>query len=160
MGFGARLLRARLLRRRSRPVRRAGGQDGYTLLEMLVVLAILGMLIGLVGPQLIGLLGSSKQKVAEQQVARLANILDMYRLDVGSFPTTEQGLAALNTAPAGVASWNGPYVKGADVVLDPWGRPFLYRNPSQRQGTPYDLFSHGSDGVPGGTGEAADVFNR
>jgi general secretion pathway protein G len=136
------------------------GEAGYTLLELLVVLAILGLLIGLVAPQVMNLLGSSKQKVADQSISRIATILDMYRLDTGTYPTTEQGLGALIANPTGVAGWNGPYVKGDQVPNDPWSRPFQYRNPSQRPGQSYDLFSLGSDGAPGGTGEAADVINH
>ena len=132
---------------------------GFTLLELLVVLVILGMLVGLVAPQAMQLLGSSKQKVASQSVVRLASILDIYKLDVGSYPTTEQGLAALIQAPAGVPGWNGPYVKGDQVPADPWGRPFQYRAPSQRQRHDYDLFTLGADNAPGGGGEAADVYN-
>ena len=139
--------------------RRATAQQGYTLLELLVVLAILGLLVGFVAPQVMSLLGSSKQKVTEQSVTRLGAILDMYRLDIGGFPTTEQGLIALVRPPAGVARWAGPYLKGDDAPLDPWGRPFQYRSPSQRQGHDYDLYSLGADGTPGGTGEAADIFN-
>lgn len=134
-------------------------QAGYTLLELLVVLAILGLLVGLVAPQVMGLLGSSKQKVAEQSIARLKTVLDMYRLDSGVYPTTEQGLGALIRPPAGIARWSGPYLDSQDLPLDPWGRPFQYRNPSQRPGRPYDLYSLGSDGTPGGEGEAADVLN-
>jgi general secretion pathway protein G len=139
---------------------RQASEAGYTLLELLVVLAILGLLVGLVAPQVMSLLGSSKQKVADQSIARITNILDMYRLDTGAYPTTEQGLAALIVAPPGAPGWNGPYLKGDQVPLDPWGKPFQYRNPSQRPNHSYDLFSLGSDGAPGGTGEAADVINR
>jgi general secretion pathway protein G len=134
-------------------------QGGYTLLELLVVLAILGLLIGLVAPQVMSLLGSSKHKIAEQSIARLGNILDIYRLDVGSYPTSEQGLAALVKQPPGIAGWNGPYVKGEQVPPDPWGRPFQYRSPSQRPGHAFDLYSLGSDGSPGGSGEAEDIYN-
>lgn len=136
-----------------------GPQAGYTLLELLVVLAILGLLVGLVAPQVMGLLGNSKQKVAEQSIIRLKTVLDMYRLDSGTYPTTEQGLAALIRQPAGAARWSGPYLDTQDLPLDPWGRPFQYRNPSQRPGRPYDLYSLGADGTPGGEGEAADVIN-
>ncbi len=135
-------------------------QAGYTLLELLVVLAILGLLVGLVAPQVMGLLGSSKHKVAEQSITRLGSILDTYRLDVGSYPTTEQGLGALLAAPPGATGWSGPYVKGAQVPVDPWGRPFQYRSPSQRPGQDYDLYSLGSNGTPGGTGEAEAIYNH
>lgn len=139
---------------------RPNADAGYTLLELLVVLAILGLLVGLVAPQVMNLLGSSKEKIAQQSVVRLGNILDMYRLDVGGYPTTEQGLEALLKQPAGADGWAGPYVKGDQVPQDPWGRPFQYRAPSQRPGHDYDLFSLGSDGAPGGNGEAADVYNK
>lgn len=132
---------------------------GFTLLELLVVLAILGLLIGLVAPAAIRQLGSAKHKVAEQSIARLAGILDIYRLDIGSYPSTEQGLNALVTKPGNVASWNGPYLKDPQGLLDPWNKPFQYRSPSQRPGHDYDLFTLGSDGKPGGDGEAADVIN-
>lgn len=134
-------------------------QAGYTLLELLVVLAILGLLVGFVAPQVMGLLGNSKQKVTEQSIVRLKTVLDMYRLDSGTYPTTEQGLAALLRQPAGLVRWSGPYLDTQDLPLDPWGRPFQYRNPSQRPGRPYDLYSLGADGTPGGEGEAADVIN-
>lgn len=134
-------------------------ESGFTLLELLVVLVILGLLVGLVAPHAMQLLGSSKQKVASQSVIRLASILDIYRLDVGSYPTTEQGLNALLEQPAGVAGWNGPYVKGDQIPADPWGHPFQYRAPSQRPKHQYDLFTLGADNAPGGAGEAADVFN-
>ena len=136
-----------------------GPEAGFTLLELLVVLVILGLLIGLVAPHAMQLLGSSKQKVTVQSVARIASILDIYRLDVGSYPTTEQGLTALLEPPAGVAGWNGPYVKGEQLPADPWGRPFQYRAPSPRPKHDYDLYSLGADNAPGGAGEAADVFN-
>jgi len=132
---------------------------GFTLLELLVVLAILGLLIGLVAPAAISQLGSAKHKIAEQSVVRLAGFLDLYKVDVGSYPTTEQGLTALLTAPPGVANWNGPYLKGDDIAKDPWGHPYQYRAPSTRAGREYDLFTLGADGKPGGDGEAADVYN-
>lgn len=146
---------------RLRPRRaKAGDERGFTLLELLVVLAILGLLIGLVAPQAIRLLGSSKQKIAAQSIQRIEGILDIYRLDVGGYPTTEQGLEALIRQPPGVANWNGPYVKGNDVPLDPWGHPFQYRNPSQRPGHDYDLFSLGPSGQAGGAGENVEIYNQ
>lgn len=139
---------------------KAGDERGFTLLELLVVLAILGLLIGLVAPQAIRLLGSSKMKIAGQSIQRIEGILDIYRLDVGSYPTTEQGLDALIRQPPGVPNWNGPYVKGDQVPLDPWGHPFQYRNPSQRPGHDYDLFSLGPSGQAGGIGENAEIYNQ
>jgi general secretion pathway protein G len=135
-------------------------QQGFTLLELLVVLAILGLLIGLVAPAALRQLGSAKEKIAHQSIERLASVLDIYKLDVGVYPTTEQGLQALITRPSGVTRWNGPYLKGEKVPEDPWGRPFVYRSPSQRPGHEYDLLSLGPTGQIGGTGEAAAIFNE
>ena len=146
------------------PTRPAGdprkGQRGFTLLELLVVLAILGLLIGLVAPAALRQLGSAKEKIAHQSIERLAGVLDIYKLDVGIYPSTEQGLLALITRPSGVTRWNGPYLKGEKVPEDPWGRPFVYRSPSQRPGHEYDLLSLGPTGQPGGSGEAAAIVNE
>ena len=135
-------------------------QRGFTLLELLVVLAILGLLIGLVAPAALRQLESSKEKIAHQSIERMASVLDIYKLDVGTYPTTEQGLAALIARPSGVTHWNGPYLKGENVPEDPWGRPFIYRSPGQRPGHEYDLLSLGPTGQPGGTGNAAAIFNE
>jgi general secretion pathway protein G len=135
-------------------------QYGFTLLELLVVLAILGLLIGLVAPAALRQLGSAKEKIAHQSIERLAGVLDIYKLDVGVYPSTEQGLQALITKPSGVSHWNGPYLKGEKVPEDPWGRPFVYRSPSQRPGHEYDLLSLGPTGQPGGPGAAAAIVNE
>jgi general secretion pathway protein G len=116
-------------------------EAGFTLLEILVVIAILGRLIGLVAPAALRQLGSAKNSVAHQSIERLGSVLDLYDLDVGSYPTTEQGLQSLVAKPASVANWNGPYLKGDKVPLDPWNRPYEYRNPSLRPNHPYDLCS-------------------
>ena len=135
-------------------------QRGFTLLELLVVLAILGLLIGLVAPALMKQFGSAKEKIAHLAIEQLATNLDMYKIDVGAYPTTEQGLEALLTQPSGVTRWNGPYMKGAKVPEDPWGRPYVYRSPSQRPGHEYDLLSLGPTGQPGGSGAAAAIVNE
>lgn len=135
-------------------------QSGFTLLELLVVLAILGLLIGLVGPALMRQFGSAKEKIAHLSIENLATNLDMYKLDVGTYPTTEQGLEALIARPSGVTRWNGPYMKGAKVPEDPWGHPFVYHNPSQRAGHDYDLYSLGPTGQTGAAGDSAAIFNE
>jgi len=132
-------------------------ERGFTLLELLVVLAILGLLIGLVAPAALRQLGSAKDKIAHQSIERLAAVLDMYKLDIGSYPTSDQGLQALIARPHGVARWQGPYVKGGKVPEDPWGRPFGYRSPSQRPGHDFDLYSLGPAGRPG---DAAAIQNE
>jgi general secretion pathway protein G len=147
--------------RRSRPTsRRADAESGFTLLELLVVLAILGLLVGLVAPAALRQLGSAKEKIAHQSIERLGTVLDMYKLDVGAYPTTEQGLQGLITRPAGIGRWNGPYLKGDKLPEDPWGRPYIYRTPSQRPGHDYDLYSLGPSGQSGGTGDAAPIYNN
>lgn len=135
------------------------GERGFTLLELLVVLAIIGLLVGLVAPAALHQLGSAKEKIAHQSIERLASVLDMYKIDVGTYPTTEQGLQALITRPQGLVRWDGPYMKGDKVPDDPWGRPLQYRNPSQRPGHDFDLYSLGPTGQPGGAAEAA-IYNQ
>lgn len=135
-------------------------QQGFTLLELLVVLAILGLLIGLVAPAALRQLGSAKEKIAHQSIERLATVLDMYKLDVGSYPTTDQGLQALISRPPGITQWSGPYLKGDKVPEDPWGRPFVYHNPSQRAGHEFDLYSLGPSGQTNTTGDSAAIYNE
>lgn len=134
--------------------------EGYTLVELLVVVAILGLLIAFVAPAIIHQFGSAKHKIAEESIQRLSGILDLYRLDVGNYPTQSEGLAALVTDVDGAAGWNGPYLKDADGLHDPWGRPYIYRIPSQRPNHAFDIISLGADGQPGGSGEDADLINR
>ena len=138
---------------------RASGEDGFTLIELLIVIAILGLLVGFVAPAVFRQLGGAKHNVAEQSIQKIGGILDLYRLDVGGYPTTDQGLNALVAKPGGVSGWNGPYVDKAAGLNDPWNRPYLYRSPSQRPGHAYDLMSLGADGKQGGEGEDADIIN-
>lgn len=129
---------------------------GFTLLELLVVMVIIGMLAGFVAPRFFSQIGKSQVKTARAQLDALGKALDQYRLDVGRYPATEQGLTALNERPAGEARWSGPYLQKA-VPLDPWGRPYLYRSPGEHG--EYDLLSHGKDGQAGGSDEAEDITN-
>lgn len=140
-----------------RAVRSPLRPQGFTLLELLVVLAILGLLAAFVAPRYFEQLGRSNTKVAQAQLHALADALDHYRVDVGRYPSTEQGLAALLVAPAGEARWQGPYLRRG-LPLDPWGRPFLYTGP--KAGTDLALRSLGRDGAAGGSGEDADVELR
>ena len=119
---------------------------GFTLLEILVVITIIGLLIGLVAPAALRQLSGARVSVAKQSIERLSSVLDLYDLDMGSYPTTEQGLAALVKRPAGAENWNGPYLKGDTVPLDPWSRTYVYRSPSERAQHDYDLCSSGPNG--------------
>lgn len=127
---------------------------GFTLIELLIVVIILGILAGLVGPRLFGRVGQSKQAAARVQIELLGTALDQFKLDVGRYPTTQEGLQALQRNPGNVVGWEGPYLK-KEVPLDPWGRAYQYRSPGEHG--EYDLASLGADGAPGGEGEAADV---
>jgi len=129
---------------------------GFTLLELLVVMVIIGMLAAYVGPRFFSQIGKSEVKVTRAQIDALEKALDQYRLDTGRYPTSEQGLAALDAQPAGVTRWSGPYLKKA-VPTDPWGNPYVYRQPGEHG--EYDLMSYGKDGQPGGSGEAEDIGN-
>jgi general secretion pathway protein G len=142
------------------PAAQRRSERGFTLLELMVVVAILGMLIFLVGPALIKQFGASKQKVAALSIARTGEVLEMYKIDVGSYPSGDQGLQALLTAPSDASNWNGPYVKGSAVPKDPWNRPFVYRSPSSRSGHDYDLCTYGAHGQPGGSGEDSTICNE
>jgi len=137
------------------PLRRRN--KGFTLIELLVVLAILTMLAGLVGPRVLSLLGGAKSKTAAVQIADLEKSLELFKLDVGRFPTTAEGLDALVNKPASANGWNGPYLKGG-VPNDPWGKPYVFTSPTASGGV--DIVSLGADGLPGGEGENADLRNK
>lgn len=131
-------------------------QRGFTLLELLVVMVIIGLLASYVGPRFFDQIGKSEAKTARAQLDALSKALDTYRLDIGRYPTTEQGLKALNSAPQGEARWSGPYLQ-KEVPLDPWGNAYVYKAPGADK-RDYDLLSLGKDGQLGGEGEAADIL--
>lgn len=133
--------------------KKLNNKKGFTLVELLVVMVIIGLLAALVGPRLFPKLGKGKQAAAKAQIELLGQALDQYRLDTGSYPTTEQGLNALVTNP-GVEKWEGPYLKKG-LPVDPWGKPYVYQYPGSHG--EYDLISYGRDGKPGGEGEDKDV---
>jgi general secretion pathway protein G len=145
--------RRRALRRRARH----HGERGFTLVEILVVITIIGLIMGLVGPRVLNYLTESKAKAAKIQIESFASALDLYFLDNGRYPNTSEGLGALVQRPGSTMSWNGPYLKGATVPNDPWGNAYLYRSPGQH-GT-YDIVSYGADGQEGGQGTAADIVS-
>jgi len=134
-----------------------GGAAGFTLLELLVVVAIIGLLVGFVAPRYFGQIGKSEVTAARAQIDALEKALDQYRLDTGHYPSTEQGLAALMQRPQNEPKWNGPYLRKS-VPLDPWSRPYQYRAPGEKGD--FDLLSLGKDGAPGGSGEDADLTNH
>jgi len=138
----------------SRAVPRPVRATGFTLIELLVVVVIIGLLAGLVAPRYFSQVGKSNVSVARAQMDSLGKALDQYRLDVGAYPSTEQGLQALVAKPDGVERWEGPYLQ-KQVPADPWGRPYQYKAPGDHGD--YDLLSYGADGKPGGTGENVDV---
>ncbi|PLW70517.1 type II secretion system protein GspG [Pseudohalioglobus lutimaris] len=129
---------------------------GFTLMELLVVLAILGLLMSLVGPQVLNQLGGAKTKTAGIQIKDLEQALEMYKLDVGRFPSTSEGLDALVKKPGNATGWNGPYLK-SDVPQDPWNNDYQYKYPGENG--EIDIFTYGANGSPGGEGEDADVGN-
>ena len=142
----------------ARPAR-ARPDSGFTLLELLVVIAILGLLVAFVAPAALRQLGGAKISVAKQQIERLGSVLDLYKLDIGGYPTTEQGIAALVTKPTDVENWNGPYLKGENSPKDPWAHPWIYRSPSNRTNRDYDLCSAGPTGKGTEPGEGDSICN-
>jgi general secretion pathway protein G len=137
--------------------RTRAGSAGFTLVEILVVISIIGLIMALVGPRVLNYLQDSKIKAAKIQIESFSSALDLFYLDFGRYPATSEGLGALAQAPGNAASWNGPYLRGGIVPSDPWGNPYVYRFPGQRGS--YEIMSYGSDGHTGGTGTAADIGN-
>ena len=140
-----------------RSIKHTSRQHGFTLIELLVVLVILGLLAGLVGPQVLRYLGSAKSDTARLQIEELGAGLDLFHLEVGRYPNTNEGLQALVEQPTGVNRWNGPYLKKKTIPLDPWGNDYHYRSPGQNG--EYDLYSYGNDNQEGGEGNDADVVS-
>ncbi|OGP65338.1 MAG: type II secretion system protein GspG [Deltaproteobacteria bacterium RBG_13_53_10] len=137
--------------------KRMRGKDrGFTLIEILIVVIIIGLLAALVGPKLFGKVGAARQKAAKAQIELFGTALDTFRLDVGRYPASEEGLKALREKPSGAERWEGPYLP-KEIPNDPWGKPYIYRSPGQNGD--YDLLSLGLDGAEGGEGENLDIVS-
>jgi general secretion pathway protein G len=130
---------------------------GFTLLELVMVLVIIGVILAMVGPRVFNSLGRASSERAKVQIEQIGSALELYKLDVGRYPSTQEGLNALFSAPSGVANWNGPYLKDPKHLKDPWAADFTYRSPAEKGG--YDLVSLGADGKEGGEGENKDIRN-
>jgi general secretion pathway protein G len=146
---------ATLQSRRRRPGRH--GERGFTLVEILVVITIIGMIMALVGPRVLNYLAESKVKAAKIQIESLSSALDLYYLDVGRYPSTSEGLTALARQPGGVQAWNGPYLRSGAVPNDPWGHSYVYRSPGEHGS--FDIVSHGAHGQEGGPDTTADIVS-
>jgi general secretion pathway protein G len=131
------------------------GERGFTLVELLVVITIIALIMGIVGPRVLNYLTESKAKAAKIQIESFASALDLFFLDTGRYPNGSEGLTALVRRPGNIAAWNGPYLKGGMVPPDPWGNPYVYRAPGQNGA--YDILSYGADGTEGGTGAGQDI---
>lgn len=153
MHFSLRLSRSMRSRFRARPARRRAGAKGFSLVEMLVAVAIVGLLISLVGPAAMRQLQSSRVKTTEAQIVQLRSALDIFLIDTGRYPTEQEGLAALVSSDSVIPGWNGPYLRDGNLPLDPWGGAFTYRMIDGQ----VRITSFGADGRPGGTGTSADV---
>jgi general secretion pathway protein G len=137
--------------------RRPPRDAGFTLLELLVVLGILALLAAFVGPSVLRYMGKARTDTARAQIAAIGTAIEMYALDMGQPPATETGLGALVTPPQGAQRWRGPYLKSANGLVDPWGRPYHYRAPGKT--APYEIFTYGQDNAPSGTGEDQDIVS-
>jgi general secretion pathway protein G len=137
--------------------KRLHAERGFTLIEILVVIGIIGLLAAIATPQVMKHLGKAKTQTAKIEIKNISTALDLFKLDVGRYPKQEEGLAALQEKPAGLNAWKGPYLEKKNNVNDPWGNPYLYRFPGQHG--EYDLLTYGADKAEGGTGEAEDVTN-
>ena len=137
--------------------RRRRGEGGFTLVELLVVLVILVLLASIIGPRVIGYLGSSRAKTAHIQIESLVTAMELFHIDVGRYPTSTEGLAALVKSPGNIPGWNGPYLSKGDVPQDPWGRPYVYQ--AGQNGGSFQIKTLGADGKEGGADENADVTN-
>lgn len=131
-------------------------QSGFTLIELMIVLFILGLLAALVAPRLMGRVGKAKQKATQTQIQMLCTALDLFHLDVGRYPSSEEGLKVLVQKPDNLPAWSGPYLEKG-MPKDPWGREYTYKCPGEHGS--YDISSHGADGTPGGEGENQDISN-
>ena len=134
---------------------RKEGERGFTLVEILVVITIIALIMSLVGPRVLNYLTESKVKAAKIQMQSFSSALDLLYLDTGRYPSSAEGLAVLVKPTSAMAGWNGPYLKGGNVPNDPWGKPYLYRSPTER--AKYEIMSYGADGQEGGTGTSADI---
>jgi general secretion pathway protein G len=143
---------------KKRERRNRTGEAGFTLVEMLVVITIIGLIMGLIGPRVLNYLSESKVKAARIQLQSFSSALDLFYLDAGRYPSSSEGLAALMQRTPGVAAWNGPYLKGNSVPNDPWNHPYMYRSPGEHG--PYEIISYGADGQEGGSGLAADISSE
>ena len=132
---------------------------GFSLIELLVVLVIIGLLLALIGPDVVKNIGPAKQKAAKAQIELFSVALDNYKIHTGEYPTTEQGLEALIKQPPGVKNWKGPYLKKKVIPKDPWGNDYIYKCPGEHNKDSYDLYSYGKDGQKGGEGENKDITN-